>query len=333
MFYCSNRSNYKTIEEPAWFRKSWVWSQITNLCLMFITVFIFIYLVVTNFKKGNFKRARRNQTAFKLISLVLFTILSSLLTLIVSQVAIIIDRTAAADNCGDLQCDIIMKVSIVSFIISYMFTYIFLWYRMKNLYSQPTIKQIKNKWISFLIGFVLFTILCAALMHMFILLFFVRHYQTDSGCKQKKVFSIVTYLSYAVKVASNFVLFGLFYYPIRTHGKSMKFIMIYRRENRCSIKRNKRNTNLLNKIRLALRSMILCVISDFITTMVDSEVLPKNSPGIVINAIWDINLLFNIAAIVFTFKKIAIKVIRSSVRSQNLSIKGAVRKSPVFIKQ
>lgn len=305
-------SNQTTRADPdvTWLH-SWIYSQVVNSLLFVATAWMTRSMFAFGARNNALRwwwRRRRTETGApngesksssgRLVMAALVCLIGSLFTFIVAQLEIAVDRL-----WGDAAlCGAVMRASIVTYIASYVGTYLFMWYRMELLYAQPSVNKLRSPLVRLLSLAALFFIIAGSSTHTYALLYGTRHRAVPgAGCVQSRRdvpfggHGSVTAASYACKSVTNAIMFALFLYPLKRYKDR---IAVYFVESRVGVETSHR---LLRAMRLATSGMVACVVSDLAATVVDVLVLPETAPGALINAIWDANLFVNLVSIIICF--------------------------------
>ena len=118
---------------------------ISEFLLTFIFVaiiFVFLFLFCFAPKQQRIKFKSKKSKGKKLILLAYVCILTSLIAVLFSESEILIEKIQQTKS--NFFCDIIMKLSTITYVIAYLLTYIFVWYRMETLYKQPPINKLRT---------------------------------------------------------------------------------------------------------------------------------------------------------------------------------------------
>lgn len=283
------------------FEDAWLPVLCTTTLLICGTLWLTASLIKYGVQYEKWKSTRQKSNPKILLSLAVLSTIMTLCTMVLTQAITLIGKLHAKNEIGDKACEISMDVSIVFFYLSIIPVYFFLWYRQKMLYAQPSLMHLNTKVVKFFSYSFILLILFGGGFSTVIFIIPLSFNITASGCVRShdQAFNYLpNYLAASILVLSQFILFGLFCYPLRMHKIAINSMNKEYRGNP-NMDTEKR---LMLAIRSATVSMGVCIISDLMAMVLVALILPENLPGHCSSAFYDLSLFVNIMSITFSFK-------------------------------
>lgn len=270
------------------FPHSWIFAElVTSVSLLLITwVIISLITFIQRHRKV------RAKNSIRLMSLATLVIITIFFRFISSQALIFIDRLYPLDVTGDQICKITCDVTTIFYTFTIFSTYIFLFYRQRLLYSEPSLKHLNNPFIIFLSVLLIILLVVGSASSAAFFIFSTRFIMSNFGCirkiedERKSQFRFI-YLSLVVRLCSNLILFFLF------------LNLLLRHQQKSNSERTSHRA--MKSIRSATLSMVTCVVTDVAAVVIVVELMPPYLPMPLANGVLDLNLITNLFAIVFCF--------------------------------
>jgi len=275
----------------------WIACQTSNATfIVFTSYFLFVFRCWV--KRYRVKNKRKSDSLY-LRQLAVTCVFFALLTFIVTEIELIVDLPIfgfSINGTHDYVCEVVMDAMIFIYTGAYIFPYVFLWYRVHLMYRKECLKKLHTRPVQLLSALVIVFIVGGSLFHVLSVLLPKNHSLTASGCMQTKTASSVTYVAFVIKLVTQFLLCGLVSWPLcKSWKKSRK---LHEQSNQG----NSRTCQLIMRsLKFSLLSLTICLSSDLFTTVVDSELFPTVAPCVLINAVWNLNLLLNVTSITLCF--------------------------------
>jgi len=293
------------------FKFSWIPAQISTVLVFCGSMWAFLSLLKYGFDNNKFKRNAKNIKQANLMILALLTPLITMIrTLSIQGLLIIFYVYEENATTVDHACEVVADLSIFLFLCATWPTYIFLYYRQRMLYKQPSLKHLNNKRVRFFSYLFIFFIICGGSFSTIIYLYPKSYKMSKYGCtkrQQEKENLLPNYLAALITIISQFILFFLFTYPLRKHKRANK---------KSSCNESSDSKRVIRAMRLSTISMAICVSSDILAIILVAVLVPKDSPRTTISAIYDLSLFVNVISVLFSFDeyKIISKTLCESVR-------------------
>ena len=135
----------RNVTGPDFFATSWMAAQTIT-----ILVFIGISWLLASLASVLRRQQQQKKNSCKLVRLAMIPVGLALCRVISSQAAILGERLSRIDKQGDLVCEITFDVSTVCYLISMQPVYLFLFYRQRTLYRQPTLQHLNTRLVAVL---------------------------------------------------------------------------------------------------------------------------------------------------------------------------------------
>ena len=294
---------------------SWIGVQFNNIILFLITLWIIGSFYLHGKRKGTWKPSNNNKSSKVLLSIALVTSCLTLCKLITTQMIIIYNLFATISPTSNIWCTAWYRILEVLYYFCLLSLYGFFWYRQKILYSQSLFKPLNTKTIKAFSWFSLFifTIMGSSLVisHFITTKYVFRKLGCTAGVSKQSV--VYLYIVLVLTLLSQFILFGLFVYPLLYYKKNRK---------NCD-KRVDKGTNekISRATRLATASMSACILAH-ILTLVLTAFIPSKLPIVYGATVFDLSLVVNLIALMISFEDY--KMIAKGFFIQNESRKNVI---------
>ena len=197
----------------------WSLSQTVTALNFSVEFYIFISLLLYECHTGRFKGKLSDQLIIGKIITVLCP-LFAMLNLILTEVMILADKLLTQHRHIDTICRVVYEVRPFTYSLAVLTPYIFLWYRVLNLYKVDSFNSINTRSFRVLkVG-----VLCTIILCVFIgtITFFVNdvHHMTGVGCKHESnglVESFVGFWTLPGQILFSVVLISLMLYPLLSY--------------------------------------------------------------------------------------------------------------------
>lgn len=273
--------------------------QVANACFVVATIWIILNLMLYLMKH----RRRKNVVVAnrldgrKMYAVCLSSVILALPRLVMSQVMFYLPHFPDALQ----NCEILMDVWNVLYLIAVASSYGFLWFRQRTIYGLPMIREITGK-LANIISWVLVLVMLSSYVTLFCVFSIPAIYSWNSkGCTLKrnqtkhdmKARATRYYIITAVMIVWQIALVSLFVYP-----------MILIKRSQFSIRTRKKSGGIKDSVKKAIRRSIICAsvaaISD-ITTVTLAAFIPLDYPVFMATTLYDVTLQINIFCIIATF--------------------------------
>ena len=279
------------------YKYSWIPVQISTVLVFCGSTWVFLSLLKHGLNNNKFKRNSKNIKQANLMILALLTPLATMIRVLSIQSLLIIFYVAEEDYRTDHACEIVADLSIFLFLCATLPIYIFLYYRQRILYIQPSLKHLNNKVVRFFSYLFVFLIIFGGAFSTVMYLYPTSYKMSKFGCTKRQVEAenlLPNYLAALITIISQLILFFLFTYPLRKHRQSSK---------RTSCNESNECKRVMRAIRLSTISMMICVTSDILAIVLVAFSVPKDSPRTTVSAIYDLSLFINVLSVLFSFNE------------------------------
>ena len=269
-------------------------AQVITALLTTATVWTFFSFLVFGVRKGAW-RGSKSRTPFVLMSLATAAPAFAFVRVLSTQALLVIGDPDLFDPSAS-NCSVVYSVNIISYSISILCVYTYLWYRQRTLYSKPSLRHLNTKFIN-LVSLSVMPLIAVGIVSICVLFHMTEHRAMPNlGCTfkftpalgAKPLYALVTMTS-----VMQLALFLLFLYPLRNFSSSSP----------PDLPQKKTVVRLRRIIKLASTSLILCVLSDLIVSGVARSLqmfLKTNT--VVSTAVYDLNLAVNIVCVMGSFE-------------------------------
>ena len=130
------------------------------------------------------------------------------------------------NRTDDQTCEVLLDISVVAYVLVFVMVYLFLWWRQRHIYKQPSMVSINTKAFRILSWVCFFCLIASGIAIAFMFVFSIAHKSTPAGCFPRDYdsedlltsFSLF-YVAIAVMVSSQITLFALLAHPLISHLK------------------------------------------------------------------------------------------------------------------
>ncbi|XP_077971752.1 uncharacterized protein LOC144425869 [Styela clava] len=291
---------------------TWIIVIIVNIASLFVSLYIFIELVIHSFLLTNDKKQqlekqeniRNNRPGFGNSSSVRLNDLkvdakkhlANLERMCIAGAVFTTLRIASEQlqlffgGKSDFLCTVILKVHIVLYSLPIASIYTFLWARQRIMYRHPSMRLFSSKRTQFASWYIIFTLFNGFIATAVLFLTTRSYTKSDFGCALKNT-SIPKFIPWLIligtTVISQTLLLALFLYPLVRHRKVMKTAQLD----------NQMTDTVKPVIKRVFLVTLVCVLSDVIAALVTLA----TSNILISNIFYDINLLVNMFGICFSF--------------------------------
>ena len=271
----------------------WVLPQIVTFIQLVITVSTYFLFVIYLFRKW--------KTLKKSIYLVLLAVsmLNCLLIrLLVNQTSIIVCLMSQTDKF-QLLGQTLLDISSIMVAISFFPVYLFLWYRLKHLYSGSTLQHLNTRFLQFL-KLIFFNIFVAGDVMLVIDSIYMTHVEIshDNCIKERQKHSLIHWAALVMLFVSHIALTILYLYPLFTENRFKADLKQFGIGN--LLKRAAKDQRI---IYITTFTNFLCLLSYVTMMIIDEFILPFGTFESIFNMFYDIGTFTNVMTLLISFKK------------------------------
>ena len=294
-------------------------SEIQNkewICAICEVVVLLLLLSSTVILNSFLRKARKNNvlswSSIKngrstLLLLAIITCVTLMTSLLSTQAVIIITLLDVEHSTLDKACGVLKYTKHVSTILNFLSTNFFLWFRLLNLYKDISIRHLLSYKLK--VSCIIAAILCFLSAVSFSFLLFSSYWVGDppTTCKSRKLvlaveeMNIVANVFLVLRISHSLIMFALLGYPLFIDIRKNRKLKIMVNEDTEMMQST--DKKIRRKLKLAAFGVLLCVISDIGTQMVNKYALPKPSLRALKSTIWDFNDYANVRSLLLCYVK------------------------------
>ena len=218
--------------------------------------------------------------------------LAALIRFLTSQVAVISERATLNTNDSDYFCETTLDTTEASFLLCSSLIYVFYFARQHTLYYQQTMQQLNTKIIKIFRYSAITLIVGSNIVDTVISLLPKTFKISEIGCiitPEAAHGILLDILRPVLKILTQLMLLSLFIYPLLLH--------YFKNEKSIAIK-----PKTVKAILQASISLFVCIVSDFIATILVLVVIARPFPATMQNLLYDVSTMVNVITVIFCFE-------------------------------
>jgi len=281
-----------------------IWTLSLPFDLFLIATTLWMTLTFMVFGESYLRRKKEEKKEYSPGKVLIFSMISppfALIRLMVTFSLFFIGHKDTPQN--RFLCEIVIDVSIASYMFSLIPFYLFLWFRQRVLYSQPFIRNLYTRWIKCLSSAIIICLIFGGIGSVILYLLPETYAGSPKGCVNvsNMRYNTPDYMATALRVIGQAILLLLFLYPLLVHRKFQTSVFRGSKRKTTPGGDNVPEDPLLRTMLRSLCCTLASVLVDLAAT-ISVSVLPKNVPRVLTNLIYDISLVLNVIFIALCFE-------------------------------
>ena len=197
----------------------WVATLAINLSLICVCIWLAITIGAYGFKSGKFRRQRKADFSGGLILKLLFLSALTIIPRLVSTLVVALVGFETGSK-NDYICEVAEDVSIGAYYVALLPAYLFLWFRQRSLYLQPSIERLYTVTIKCFSWGCLIFLITAGIGIIIIFVLPLAYQASPRGCilREEEEENVLAFYVFSIfLIVGQFTLLSLFIYPLHVH--------------------------------------------------------------------------------------------------------------------